>query len=100
MKRHRRRWPAPKAELVLDMTSRVIHLQPKVYHAEITVAIEVSSKETLYYTIGCSAQTERGALRKAIESMESQFWFRYFRSRGIVFKVFGVLEDVYRGYLA
>lgn len=99
MRRHRRKWIHPKTDFVLDMHTRVHHLFRRVYHAEITVEMQVTDDEILYFTIGVSAQTERGALRRAIELMEGSEWFQRMRAQGAVFKVFGVLEDVYRGYL-
>jgi hypothetical protein len=100
VRRHHRRWFRPdKTAFVLTMHTKVHHLFRRVYHAEITVELEISDTETLYFTIGVSAQTERGALRRAIELMESSDWFQRMRAHGAVFKVFGVLEDVYRGYL-
>lgn len=96
--RHKRKWPEPKSSLILEMHTTVHSHQPRQYHAEITITFPVKGG-TDYFTFGHTASTERAAIRRVIEVMESSSWFHFFRQRDVRFKVTGVLENLYRGYL-
>lgn len=98
-RKHRKRWKAPEAEAFMDMHFAVHSHSRKVFHAEMTLEIPQDETMTLFYTISATMPTEALALRRVIETMESQKWFTYFRQRGVRFRVTGALEELYHGYL-
>lgn len=99
-RRHRKKWKVPQdAEAIMDMHFAVHSHNRKSFHAEMTLEIPQDETMTLFYTISATMPTEALALRRVIETMEHQKWFIYFRQRGVRFRVTGVLEELYHGYL-
>ena len=102
IRKHHKKWPEPKdAEAIFDMHFAVRSHSRRVFHAEMTLEVPQPDREgvTVYYTIAATGSTEAYALRKVLELMESQMWYRYFRNKGVRFRVTGVFEKLYKGYL-
>src|SRR4249919_4049530 len=81
IRRHHKKWPEPEdATAIFNMHFRVHSHRRTVFHAEMTLEIPQPGKDsvTVFYTISATASTEAHALRKVLEMMESQRWYRYF----------------------
>lgn len=98
-RKQRKKWPVPDAEAIFDMHFAVYSHAKHVFHAEMTIEFPESDTSSTFYTIAVTSKTRAGALRAVIEKLEREEWYLYFRKRGVRFRVTGVLEELYRGYL-
>jgi len=97
-RRHKKKWREPEGVLILNLHFECHSFSRSSHHASATLEVPVKGGE-LYYTVSSSGKTDQAALRRVIETIENSRWFAHFRSRNIMFRVTGVMEDVYRGYL-
>lgn len=99
-RKHHKKWPEPlHAEVIFDLHFAVHSHARGVFHAEVTIELPVSDTKSEFYTISATSKTQAGALRSVIQQLESAKWYHYFRFRGARFRVTGVMEGVYRGWL-
>src|SRR5688572_18025571 len=99
-RKHRKRWPKPPEDSTVFLMHFAVHSHAKHhFHAEMTLEVPSGANMTTYYTSAATRSTEALALRAVIEQMESETWYHHFRRRGVVFRVTGCMETLYRGYL-
>lgn len=98
-RKHKKKWPEPECEAVFDLHFEVYCYAQHQWHAAVTIELPVSDRRSQFYTISSTQKTKAGALRAVINQLESEKWYHYFRFKGVRFRVTGVMEKVYRGWL-
>lgn len=98
-RRHKKKWPEPECDVIFDLHFEVHSFGMNQWHAAITIELPVSDKKSEFYSISSTQKTKAGALRAVIQQLESEKWYHHFRVRGARFRVTGVMEKVYRGWL-
>lgn len=98
-RKQRHKWPEPAdATLILNLHFTVHSFRRQSFHADATLEIPVKEGYQ-YFSVSKGSTTEADALRGVIVEIQNSVWFRHMKERGVYFRVTGVLEELYRGWL-